>query len=140
MNIQTDAASAIILDREGNFLLQKKDQGYFWFPGKWCLFGGHIKDKEDPKKAIERELMEELNYPIRDLHLYKITKYQERRGKRTRGGNWYIYVGKFTGKPSDISLDEGAGFAFFSASELKSLDMIIYNNKRIIKEFLRDNR
>ena len=52
--------------------LRDKKKNIF-FPGFWGIFGGNIKLKESPSKAITRELGEEINLnfrtPIKKLRL-----------------------------------------------------------------------
>ena len=50
-----DAVVAIILNDENEVLLQKKDLRYKWFPGEWCMFGGGIRENEEPEEALKRE-------------------------------------------------------------------------------------
>ncbi len=129
-----DVAAALILNERNEVLLQKKDAEYPWFPNKWCMFGGWIELNEEPKNALDRELLEELGLAINDLSFYKKERYQDTCHLGTREGDYFIYQGKFSGDISEIHLKEGAGFAFFSKDELNSINLV-YHNRRIIGEF-----
>ena len=119
--IKRDTASAIILNNNNDFLLQKKDFSYSWFPGKWCLFGGGVEPGEGPEKALRRELEEEISHFFDDIIFFKKHEYRDVSPNGVREGLQYVYVTKFKGKISDIKIYEGAGFAFFSPSELDSI-------------------
>ena len=110
-----DSIVIILLNEKNEVLLQKKDLGYPWFPGKWCLFGGGIEPGEDPMQTLIREIEEELGSQPSEVRLFKKTRYYENYfTNRKREGDWYVYSGNFVGKVSDISLREGGGFAFFA--------------------------
>lgn len=52
-----------IIKREDLFLLQLRDDvPNIAHPGLWGLFGGHVEPGETPAAAIEREILEEINY------------------------------------------------------------------------------
>ncbi len=123
-----DTAVILLLNSKNEILLQKKDLGYLWFPGKWCMFGGGIEPEEDPMQTLTRELKEELGSVPSEVRLFKKTRYTENYFEnRKRGGEFHVYTGLFTGKISDISLNEGGGFAFFAKEELSSVPIIDYN-------------
>ncbi len=130
-----DSIVIILLNEKNEVLLQKKDLGYPWFPGKWCLFGGGIEPGEDPMQTLIREIEEELGSQPSEVRLFKKTRYYENYfTNRKREGDWYVYSGNFVGKVSDISLREGGGFAFFAREELKTIPVVDYN-LRAIEEF-----
>lgn len=129
-------AIAIILNENGETLMQKKDLGYEPSPGSWCLFGGHVEPGEKPEDALVRELtLEELvGIKIENLRLYKKTTYET--GKEKEAFDLYIYVCNFYGNLSDLSLGEGAGFAFVNSKEIYDLK-IKEPELSILKEFYR---
>lgn len=63
MSIQPIHVAIAILHRQGQFLLQLRDNipGII-YPGHWGLFGGHLEPGETPSVAIKRELLEEIGY------------------------------------------------------------------------------
>jgi len=130
-----DTSVIILLNKKKEVLLQKKDQGYPWFPGKWCLFGGGIEPGEEPSQTLIREISEEIGSIPSNLKLFKKTSYFENYiPDKIREGELQVYVGEFTGKISDISLGEGGGFGFFAENELDTIPIVDYNLK-ILKEF-----
>ena len=50
-------------------------------------------------------------------------------------GLQYVYITHFKGKISDIKIYEGAGFAFFSSSELNSLPITTPDMEAIKKYY-----
>lgn len=58
-----DAAAAIIVDADGHYLMQHRDDkpGIF-YPGHWGLFGGAMDAGETAEAALRRELVEELGW------------------------------------------------------------------------------
>jgi 8-oxo-dGTP diphosphatase len=56
-----------ILPYEGKFLMQLRDNiPTILYPGLWGLFGGHIEAGETPEIAVEREVLEEIGYQLKD--------------------------------------------------------------------------
>lgn len=132
---------ALILNEKNEFLLQKKDLEYSWFPGKWCLFGGKIEDMENAEEAIVRELREELGIDIERVNLkfQKKFNYENVRadGLAKRCGEQYCYTYRFQGDVSDIKLREGCGFAFFDYSEIK-YHPVAEHDLVVIKDYFKE--
>ncbi len=124
-----DAAVAILVNGSREVLLQKKDLGYLWFPGSWCLFGGKIEKGEQPELALHRELQEELGYLARDIQFFMEQKYHDSCAKGERQGVQYAFVVSFEGRIEDLRIREGAGFAFFATSELSSIPLVEHDRK-----------
>lgn len=107
-------AEAILVNSKGEVLLQKKTTDYKFGGGIWTAFGGEIKGGESPEEAVKRELKEETGCEIDKVKLLDVEDYAllDKKGKR------YIFEVVFDKPMSEISLNEGAGFAFFDKSEL----------------------
>jgi 8-oxo-dGTP diphosphatase len=135
LNKKTNIVAAIILNEKGEVLLQKKDLDYHWFPGYWGFFGGEIKSGEIPRDALKRELFEELRCKANNLEFLKKYSYRDSCQKGVREGKMYIYVCKLKENISNLSLNEGVGFAFFSKNENLPKPMINHNHK-VLKEYL----
>jgi len=127
----------IIQNPQGEFLLQKKtlDHPYTHVRGKWTFFGGKVEEGEEPKETLEREFKEETNLEINKIKLYQTIEY-------TNPANEFIvlhvFEGVFDKKVSEISLTEGAGFAFFDSKELENLNLY-EPYKKILKKHLENN-
>ena len=133
--INKDFAVCIILNKKNEILLQKKDMGYPWFPGKWCLFGGEIEEREKSEMTIKRELKEELGYSLDNLKFLGIENYKDQCEKHSRMGKQHIFYHKYNGKISDLFLKEGAEFAFLSYDELNHFDIVSHDLKTIKKYY-----
>ena len=53
-----------ILERDARFLMVQRS-AHVSLPGAWCFPGGHIEPAETPRRAIVRELAEELGIEVR---------------------------------------------------------------------------
>ena len=104
--------------------LRDKKKNIF-FPGFWGIFGGNIKLKESPSKAITRELGEEINLnfrtPIKKLRLDIYSELFNPKRKRT------FFVCKPKKIPNKIKINEGKKFGLFSYNQLKKLRVVPFD-------------
>jgi 8-oxo-dGTP pyrophosphatase MutT (NUDIX family) len=113
------SVGCILFNDKNEILLQKRDEKQtIYFPGKWGLFGGSCEDKENPEKAVEREIFEELNIKVSNLEeilTLKINCSIFEGSIRTR-----IFYSSYLDsvRKKEIILKEGSGFSFFSFKEL----------------------
>jgi len=106
-----DVVECIMVNEKMEVLLQKKTLDYLLHPGMWGIFGGVIEEREDPKKAIIREIYEETGMTIKP-RFYTSRDYEH--------GNAKIFIAEID-DASQISLKEGAGFAFIDKKELNDI-------------------
>ena len=128
-----DVVEAILVTKDNKVLLQKKTVDYPICPGGyWTFFGGEVEKSEHPIIALNRELKEEIDFKPKNFNQFAIKDYEiaGRVGKR------FIYTVLFDGDLKDISLTEGAGFAFFEESELEDLKLVPLI-KDTIKEYFK---
>jgi 8-oxo-dGTP pyrophosphatase MutT (NUDIX family) len=112
-----DAAAAIIVLEDGNYLLQLRDEipGIF-FPGHWGLFGGAMDEGESAEDALRRELCEELG-----IDFHAITYFTEfafefpEHGKILRRFYEVLATPDMVGR---MVLAEGADMRAFPASHI----------------------
>lgn len=128
-----DVANIILLNERNEVMIQKKDLGYPWFPGGWCLPGGKIEPGENPEQCIRREMQEEYTFAPDDLHFFMSQEYEDKTDNSVRKGRQHSFYARYHGKISDWKVREGAGFAFFAESELGSIpivehDLVILRN------------
>jgi len=62
-------AAAVMATGDGRYLMQLRDaKPDILLPDHWALFGGSVDAGESAEAALRRELIEELEYPARDVH------------------------------------------------------------------------
>ena len=122
-----DAAVAIIVLEDGNYLLQLRDEipGIF-FPGHWGLFGGAMDAGELPEDALKRELREELAIDFNAMTYFtEFTFDFPEHGKILRR---FYEVPATTEMVARMVLSEGADMRAFPASQIMAeLRMVPYD-------------
>jgi 8-oxo-dGTP diphosphatase len=102
-----------ILDREGKFLLQLRDDiPGILYRGHWGLFGGHLELGETPTQGLIRELLEEINYPIvapREFRCYNSVEVIR-----------HVFYAPLTVTIDKLILKEGADLGLFSPEDIRS--------------------
>ena len=108
-------ATAILVDRDGRFLLQHRDdKPGIDNPGLWGSFGGRIEPYETPDAGFTRELQEELSWQPRSFELYASAPYRP----DERNQLIYIYAAPVEVPIDRLVLGEGQGFAFAAPAAL----------------------
>ncbi|MGV8162122.1 MAG: NUDIX domain-containing protein [Candidatus Nanoarchaeia archaeon] len=123
-----DYGSKIILtNKENKVLLQLRSKNQS-NAGSWALFGGHIDGLETPKEALIREIKEEINYSLTDYKLIKETMVEN-------FGKVYWFHGVIDANLSELTLNEGDDFNFFTYDEILKLKIAPESKKRLIEYF-----
>ena len=117
--------------------LRDKKKNIF-FPGFWGIFGGNIKLKESPSKAITRELGEEINLnfrtPIKKLRLDIYSELFNPKRKRT------FYICKPKKIPKKIKIKKVKKFGLFSYNQLKKLRVVPFDFSAISYHYFRNKK
>ena len=115
--MKRNIALIILYDSERRFLLQHRTSDAKVLPNYWAFFGGGIKNNETPEDAVRRETFEELGYKIKNLELLleQSFKIDDMYGYR------YIYIDAFYGNISELKLNEGQGWGWFTLPETEDL-------------------
>ena len=138
-----DYAVAIPLDPEDKVLLQNKDGGYWFWPNMWCTFGGGVRESEDPRTTLDREMGEEHGLHLTDVELFDSREYSDS-GHNLQGdlvvraGVTHYFSARFDGDLGNITLKEGAGIKTFSRLELiryNEFGLVVPPNFRAINDF-----
>ncbi len=70
---RTDVGVAVLIEREGMFLLGKRSKVNMHGVGTWCSPGGHIEFNESPYDTARRETYEEVGIKIKNIMFMGIT-------------------------------------------------------------------
>jgi 8-oxo-dGTP diphosphatase len=116
-----------ILPYEGKFLMQLRDNiPTILYPGLWGLFGGHIEAGETPEIAVEREILEEIGYPLEAPQ--KFGCYNDDRVIR------HVFYAPLTVGIDKLVLGEGWDFGLITPAQIEAgfADSVIAGEERPI--------
>jgi 8-oxo-dGTP diphosphatase len=119
-NNKITGATCILIDPEGNILLQLRDNGNgksIPFPNTWTFLGGAKEDGEDYASTAVREIKEECDINIEKNNLKLILVYDH---DHAHGDHVFTY--QFKTKPQ-IKVLEGADMKWFSLEEIKKIPL-----------------
>ena len=128
--IMGDAVALILLDHEGSYVLQHRDdiEG-IWYPNKWGCFGGGVDKGETPIQALERELIEEIGFIPKNIQPFCNLEFD-----LSDAGQRVFYRRFFAAEISldefeAIQLGEGRAFASFTPDQLdKDIPLTPYDS------------
>ncbi len=112
----------LLQDKNGRVLMQHRDKDAPTNPDLWGLFGGHIRENEEPKIAAIRELNEELGIQITELNFFK--RYDFEYINR----EVFVYTGRMNIDLEQLKKQqtEGQNIGFFTYEELKNMKVVKY--------------
>lgn len=111
---------AILTNREGQVLLQLRDEKPALFPLHWTLPGGAVEGAESVEDAILREVQEELSL-LPSMTLWKSYHHELRLQGAVLLVHQHIFRGEVDLPLSDIPVLEGKALGFFSLNEVVKL-------------------
>ncbi|MFH1585823.1 MAG: NUDIX domain-containing protein [archaeon] len=123
--------SAIVLQSDGKVLLQLRDNiESIPHPNKWGLFGGTLEEGESHLQTIIREIKEELEINLEELHLEFIAK------KETETHTFHVFKYLKEIDIATIKLNEGQDAKLFTKEEIAMLENRVPGLKKFVEEFL----
>jgi len=130
-----NASCAIIIDKNENIILQKRDnKRNIFFPDHWGLFGGAKKKNEKYINTLKRELNEELGFVPQKIEFFINLKFDINL-LINKEINRYCYICFVSDlKKMDITLNEGKSFKIFSHNEI--IKFIAKKNKLVPYDYL----
>jgi NDP-sugar pyrophosphorylase family protein len=119
--------SAILINDRGQVLLQQRDNNpAIRYPGHWSLFGGTIEDYESAADAIEREVLEEIDFEMTNFGLFREFVQNNK--------HEFAFVGELTASLDELTLTEGQGMRLFHPAQLQQL-LIRPDDKQTLEEY-----
>ncbi len=123
-----NAAAAILVDADGRYLLQLRDDvPHIWYPGHWGSFGGSVEAGEDELAALHRELEEELEFTFAEAREFVRFEFDMRPiGLRSYFRTYYEIVVSAV-QVRSLVLHEGAQMRWFAGAEALKLRLVPYD-------------
>jgi 8-oxo-dGTP pyrophosphatase MutT (NUDIX family) len=100
----------LLSNRQGDLLLQLRDDVAPIAPNVWCTVGGAVERGELPDQAAVRELAEETGLRGQQLSLWWHGSLPKTAGPGTT--QWWVYTGTTDATTGDIVVGEGADIRF----------------------------
>lgn len=123
-----NAVAAILLDENGRYLLQLRDDlPHIWYPGHWGAFGGSVDPGESELAALRRELDEELELEFANARLFTRFEFDLRPlGLELYFRSYYEVVVSAAGL-GHIVLHEGAAVRSIAGDEMLAMKLVPYD-------------
>ncbi|QHQ37176.1 NUDIX domain-containing protein [Algicella marina] len=130
---KAEAVGVILEDASGRLLLQLRDlRDEVIFGGYWSFFGGGVEGGETLIEAAQRETEEEIGVALAATELAPFGWTRSLSVRRTR---IYVFTATRTVEPVDVTLDEGAGFAFWDERQLPKVPIVPFLQP-VLQEYL----
>jgi 8-oxo-dGTP pyrophosphatase MutT (NUDIX family) len=122
--VPRDSAAAIIVNPNGEFLLQlRDDREDIFFPNHWGCFGGAIDAGETYEENLQREIFEELNFTVdvASITLGTSITFRPKPDSADSIVRHYYVVPVAADAMDAMRLGEGSDFKFFTPAEAMGL-------------------
>jgi 8-oxo-dGTP diphosphatase len=127
--------SMIFVSSSGHVLLcLRDDKPQIPYPGKWDLLGGHMEEGESPEECIRRELLEEIEYDLKQAQLFRVSHLQD--------SIEHTYWCEDDLDIARTPLHEGQRLCWFSEDEILAMPEgeIAFEFKSVLELFFRERR
>jgi 8-oxo-dGTP diphosphatase len=130
-----EAASALLVSRAGQVLLQlRDDKPDIPFPRMWTFFGGAVEEGETHEQAVHREVQEELGLTGLTLRHWTV-QVRPAVGRPDLTVHNHIYVGRLMANPADLTLGEGLAMALFDREAAQMLELAFWQHEPLRRFF-----
>jgi 8-oxo-dGTP pyrophosphatase MutT (NUDIX family) len=123
---------AVILEREGRFLLGKRSLHKQSAPGYWCPISGHMEPGESQAAAVAREVLEET--ALRVMALDCVARCDTHDGSAVM--HWWR-AQPLDDAPARLANDEHSELGWFSPQELRRLSPVFEEDIAILLQAAR---
>ena len=129
----TKAAIILLVDKHGRLSIQFRDDFKgIRQPGQWGYFGGEIEAGETARHAAVRELAEETGIVVPQDAL---TPFVKTLSGTDKNGQHYVFLCTRIVDVAELSLHEGAGFAFVHSDQLDQFSLIPATRRVLVYYF-----
>jgi 8-oxo-dGTP pyrophosphatase MutT (NUDIX family) len=112
-------AAALLVTPDGRYLMQHRDDiPHIMLPGHWSCFGGAIEPGESPDAALRRELLEEIEFPAREVAAFTEMDVLMPLTPPRRDRMYFFAVPILAADVDAMVLHEGQGKALFTPEAL----------------------
>ena len=109
----------ILYNDKGEILLQHRSKNAKRLPDYWGFFGGGIEVGETPEQALARELLEELEYHVKNPVLINEQNFIWNGDKNTK----YVFIERYDSNQKLIQ-HEGQEMQWLTSKELGKLQIV----------------
>ena len=130
--------ASILVVRDKKILMIRRSEEKVYLPGYVQPIGGKVDLNEDPLTAVRRELMEEAQIEVENLHLKAIVTEVKSKIDKEYSTNWQIFhfVGNYMEKKDNtIGKTEEGELVWLTLEEIKK-EKIADSIRAIIEELL----
>jgi 8-oxo-dGTP pyrophosphatase MutT (NUDIX family) len=118
---------AVILERDGRFLLGKRSPHKLQAPDYWCPISGHLEAGESQAAAVVREVLEETGLRVAALDC--VARCDTHDGRAVM--HWWR-VQPLDAAPAFLANDEHSALGWFSPEELRKLAPVFEEDIEIL--------
>jgi 8-oxo-dGTP diphosphatase len=123
------AAGIILINKSKQVLLILRDDiPSIPFPNHWDLPGGHLMPGESPETCVRREMIEEMELELGEIHLFKEYNWDDL--------HEFIFWKEIELAPAKIELHEGQKAAYFALEEINTM-RLAFHYSEVLREYFR---